>query len=204
MARLEALRRNSLVELIVIVAIAIFLALAVQAYAVKPYRIPSASMEPTLDIGQRVLVQRLTRRLGSDPEVGDIVVFHPPTGADASPARCGAPVAEGRACTAPTDAQSDQTFIKRVVAVGGDTISIRDGLVVRNGRRQLAPFAAPCGGGGACDLPEPIRVPEGDVFLMGDNRGNSDDSRFWGPVPVNWVIGEAFATYWPPGRVGGL
>jgi signal peptidase I len=204
MARLAALRRSSLVELIVIVAIAVFLALAVQAYAVKPYRIPSGSMEPTLDIGQRVLVQRVTRRLGSDPQVGDIVVFHPPAGADSSPARCGAPVIEGRACSAPTPERSDQTFIKRVVAVGGDTISIRDGLVMRNGRAQPAPYIAACGGGGACDLPRPIRIPEGDVFLMGDNRGNSDDSRFWGPVPVGWVIGEAFATYWPPGRIGGL
>src|SRR3712207_5067776 len=204
MARLAALRRSSLVELIVIVAIAIFLALAVQAYAVKPYRIPSGSMEPTLDIGQRVLVQRVTRRLGSEPTVGDIVVFHPPAGADSSPAQCGSPVVEGRACPRPTDKRSDQTFIKRVVAVGGDSVSVRDGLVVRNGRTQPAPFANPCAGGGACDLPEGIRVPEGYVFLMGDNRGNSDDSRFWGPVPVDWVIGEAFATYWPPGRIGGL
>jgi signal peptidase I len=75
---------------------------------------------------------------------------------------------------------------------------------MRNGRAQPAPYIAACGGGGACDLPRPIRIPEGDVFLMGDNRGNSDDSRFWGPVPVGWVIGEAFATYWPPGRIGGL
>jgi signal peptidase I len=204
MARFAALRRSSLVELIVIIAIAIFLALAVQAFAVKPYRIPSGSMEPTLDIGQRVLVRRVTHRLGSDPKVGDIVVFHPPAGADAAPARCGALVVEGRACTTPTPDHSDQTFIKRVVAVGGDTVAVRDGLVVRNGRTEPAPFAEPCAGGGACDLPQAIRVPEGSVFLMGDNRGNSDDSRFWGPVPVSWVIGEAFATYWPPDRVGGL
>jgi signal peptidase I len=218
MSRLAAMRRSSLVELIMIVAVAIFLALAVQAYAVKPYRIPSGSMEPTLDVGERVLVQRITHRLGSDPKVGDIVVFHPPAGADGIPAVCGEKVVEKRACTTPTRKRSDQTFIKRVVAVGGDTVMVRDGLVVRNGREQPAPFAAPCaggdgcdlttpiiaacGGGGACDLPRPIRIPDGEVFLMGDNRGNSDDSRFWGPVPVRWVIGEAFATYWPPGRVG--
>ncbi len=204
MARLDALRRNSLVELVVIVAVAILLAVLVQAFLVKPYRIPSGSMEPTLDVGQRVLVQRVTHRLGSDPEVGDVIVFHPPAGADGVPALCGAPVAEGRACTTPTPGRSDQTFIKRVVAVGGDTVAVRDGLVVRNGRVQPAPFAAPCAGGGACDLPTPIRVPRGSVFLMGDNRGNSDDSRFWGPVPVGSVIGAAFATYWPPGRIGGL
>jgi signal peptidase I len=202
MSRLAAMRRSSLVELIMIVAVAIFLALAVQAYAVKPYRIPSGSMEPTLDVGERVLVQRITHRLGSDPKVGDIVVFHPPAGADGIPAVCGEKVVEKRACTTPTRKRSDQTFIKRVVAVGGDTVMVRDGLVVRNGREQPAPFAAPCAGGDGCDLTTPITVPKGSVFLMGDNRGNSDDSRFWGPVPVRWVIGEAFATYWPPGRVG--
>ena len=82
MSRVAALRKNSLVELVFIVAIAIFLALAVQAYAVKPYRIPSGSMEPTLDVGERVLVQRVTTRLGAEPKVGDIIVFHPPAGAD--------------------------------------------------------------------------------------------------------------------------
>jgi signal peptidase I len=202
MSRLAALRRNSLVELIVIVAIAIFLALAVQAYAVKPYRIPSGSMEPTLDIGERVLVQRITHRLGSDPGVGDIIVFHPPAGADGIPAVCGAQTVANRACTAPTPQRSDQTFIKRVVAVGGDTVMVRDGIVWRNGREQPAPFAASCNGGDGCNMTTPIRIPRGSVFLMGDNRGNSDDSRFWGPVPVKWVIGEAFATYWPPGRIG--
>jgi signal peptidase I len=202
MSRLAAMRRSSLVELIMIVAVAIFLALAVQAYAVKPYRIPSGSMEPTLDVGERVLVQRITHRLGSDPKVGDIVVFHPPAGADGIPAVCGEKVVEKRACTTPTRKRSDQTFINRVVALGGDTVMVRDGLVVRNGREQPAPFAAPCAGGDGCDLTTPITIPKGSVFLMGDNRGNSDDSRFWGPVPVRWVIGEAFATYWPPGRVG--
>ena len=91
MSRVAALRKNSLVELVFIVAIAIFLALAVQAYAVKPYRIPSGSMEPTLDVGERVLVQRVTTRLGAEPKVGDIIVFHPPAGADGIPAQCGAP-----------------------------------------------------------------------------------------------------------------
>jgi signal peptidase I len=202
--RLEALRRNSLVELILIVAVAIGLAIVIQAFVVKPYRIPSGSMEPTLDVGQRVLAQRLTTRLGSDPEIGDVIVFHPPAGADGVPAVCGAPVREGSPCARPTPGRSEQTFIKRVVALGGDTVAVQDGLVIRNGRRQPAPFAADCGEGGGCDLPNAIRVPRGSVFLMGDNRGNSEDSRFWGPIPTDWVIGEAFATYWPPDRIGTL
>jgi signal peptidase I len=202
MSRVAALRKNSLVELVFIVAIAIFLALAVQAYAVKPYRIPSGSMEPTLDVGERVLVQRVTTRLGSEPKVGDIIVFHPPAGADGIPAQCGAPSRDGQPCASPTKGRSDQTFIKRVVAVGGDTVAVRNGLAVVNGRVQAAPFAAACAGGDGCNMTRPITVPKGSLFLMGDNRGNSDDSRYWGPVPDDWVIGKAFATYWPPGRIG--
>jgi signal peptidase I len=201
-SRVDALRRNSLVELIVIVVVAIALAIVIQWLFVKPYRIPSGSMEPTLDVGQRVLVQRITHHLGAEPELGDVIVFHPPAGADGVPAVCGAPAPEGSPCARPTPEPSEQTFIKRVVAVGGDTVAVRDGLVVRNGRVQPAPYAAECGEGGGCDLPNSIRVPQGSVFLMGDNRGNSEDSRFWGPVPTDWVIGEAFATYWPPDRIG--
>jgi signal peptidase I len=176
----------------------------VQAYAVKPYRIPSGSMEPTLDVGQRVLVDRFTHRLGSSPRVGDVVVFHPPVGADSEV--CGARATgagSGTPCAASVGRRDTQTFIKRVVAVGGDSLAIVDGHVVRNGRRAVEPFAAPCRGGD-CSFPRSIRIPRGSVFLMGDNRGDSDDSRFWGPVPVSWVIGRAFATYWPPGRLGGL
>jgi signal peptidase I len=202
MSRVAALRKNSLVELVFIVAIAIFLALAVQAYAVKPYRIPSGSMEPTLDVGERVLVQRVTTRLGAEPKVGDIIVFHPPAGADGVPAQCGVPARDDRPCARPTRNNSDQTFIKRVVATGGDTVAVRDGLAIVNGRAQPAPFAASCAGGDGCDMARPITVPKGSLFLMGDNRGNSDDSRYWGPVPDDWVIGKAFATYWPPSRIG--
>jgi signal peptidase I len=198
------MRRSSLFELVFIVAVALSLALAVQAYAVKPYRIPSASMEPTLKVGERVLVNRFSHRLGAEPQVGDIVVFHPPAGAAESPARCGVAVASNAVCSAPTQGRSGQTFIKRVVAVGGDTVAVRDGRVRRNGRRVSEPYVAACGGGEGCDLPLPVPVPRGHVFLMGDTRGNSTDSRFWGPVPVSWVIGEAFASYWPPRHVGPL
>src|ERR1044072_4217139 len=95
--RLLAVRRGPVFELVFIVAVAVGLALAVQAYAVKPYQIPSESMEPTLDIGQRVLVNRFSTRLGGDPEPGDIVVFHPPaTATNGAPDECGAPTGERR------------------------------------------------------------------------------------------------------------
>jgi signal peptidase I len=201
---LKRLRHNRWFETAITVVFALGLALSVQAYAVKPYRIPSPSMEPTLDVGQRVLVDRFTHRLGSSPSVGDVVVFHPPVGADNEVCgRRGTGAGTRSPCAASVARPDSQTFIKRVVAVGGDTVAIVNGHAVRNGRRALEPFAAPCVGP-SCDFPQAIRIPRGFVFLMGDNRGNSDDGRYWGPVPVNWVIGRAFATYWPPDRLGGL
>jgi signal peptidase I len=200
--RLKDLPGGQITELIVIVAMALAIALAVQWLLVKPYRIPSGSMEPTLDVGQRVLVNRLSHRLGGEPNIGDIITFHPPAGADVQPAQCGAPQGTNQACTRPTPQKSKQTFIKRVVGVSGDRIQIRDGHVIRNGRATSEPFINPCAGGQGCDLPRTITVPKDYVFLMGDNRGQSDDSRFWGPVPDDWVIGKAFATYWPPKRIG--
>jgi signal peptidase I len=204
-AAIKKARSNSIVELVVLVAVALFLALTVQAYAVKPYRIPSGSMEPTLTIGQRVIVDRITHRLGEKPGVGDIEVFNPPAGADDE--ICGVR-GEGEGtptpCSRPVAKKSSETFIKRVVGVGGDTISIRDGHVIRNGKPTKESFAASCGGGGDCNFPHAITVPKGYVYMMGDNRGESDDSRFWGPVPISWVIGRALVTYWPPDRVGTL
>jgi signal peptidase I len=192
---------GSLVELVVIVAVALGLALFIQAFLVKPYRIPSESMEPTLDVGQRVLVNRIGNRFG-DPSVGDIVVFHPPQGSETN--QCGAPARRGQACPRPTPKRSNVNFIKRVVAGPGDTIAISNGRVILNGKLQKERYIRPCGSGEACDFPVPIKVPAGDWFMMGDNRGSSDDSRFWGPVPRDWIIGGAFATYWPPGRIGFL
>jgi signal peptidase I len=201
----ETKKRNPLVEIVTIVVAALAIAFVVQLVLVKTYRIPSGSMEPTLDIGQRVLVNRIGTRFG-DPSVGDIVVFHPPKGADdAGAPQCGVAtegLGSSRACSTPTPERSDQTFIKRVVGTGGDRIQIRDGHVIRNGRREADDFTNACGDGQGCTFDGTITVPDGSFFMMGDNRGQSDDSRFWGPVPKRWVIGTAIATYWPPKRIG--
>jgi signal peptidase I len=191
---------GSLLELVLIVAVALGLALGIQAFLVKPYRIPSPSMVPTLVEGQRILVNRIGNRF-SDPEIGDVVVFHPPAGAENGQS-CGAPPPEGQPCDTPTDDRADVNFVKRVVAGPGDRISIDDGHVVLNGERQDEDFIRPCGEGSDCDFPREITVPADHYFMMGDNRGASDDSRFWGPVPREWIIGGAFATYWPPKRIG--
>jgi signal peptidase I len=195
---------GSLVELVVIVLVALGLALGIQAFIVKPYRIPSGSMEPTLAIGQRVLVNRLGMDFGK-PHVGEVAVFHPPEGAEQQ--LCGpAPHMVrpgGPPCSEPEPKKSGSVnFIKRIVAGPGDEISIVEGHVIRNGVREHDSYIRPCPGVSECNFRTPVKVPAGHWFMMGDNRGASDDSRFWGPVPTSWIIGEAIATYWPPDRIG--
>jgi signal peptidase I len=199
---------SSVLELVVIVAIALGLALAIQAFIVKPYRIPSGSMEPTLHINQRVLVDRIGSHFSS-PAVGNIVVFHPPK---TYAAGCANPrQGENQAgqdgsqpCDVAGSQASSETFIKRVVGVPGDRIQIRGGHVIRNGVREKDTYIDQCGAGGACTFSGTITVPKDEYYMMGDNRGASDDSRFWGPVPKSWIIGKAFLTYWPPDRIGFL
>lgn len=193
-------RAGAVPEWLVIACLALGTAYLVQALVVKPYRIPSASMLPALAVGERVLVDRIGGRLGA-PELGDIVVFNPPEGAEFG--RCGVPRPPGAACPAPTPGRAESSYIKRVVAGPGDRVAVRDGRLVRNGR--LAPARSPgrCEGSG-CDLPRPVTVPPRHWFVMGDNRDASSDSRFWGPVPQDWMVGEAFLTYWPPRGIGPL
>jgi signal peptidase I len=192
------------VELIVTVVIAVGLAFLIQAFIVKPYRIPSVSMYPTLHVGQRILVNRLS----THPKVGDIVVFHPPAGSNSDIPVCGhADQGTGhpQACDQPTAQRASDTYVKRVVAVGGDKLKIIDGHAYVNGKQEHGSYLQPCDTGPSqCTFRETITIPPGDYFMMGDNRGESDDSRYWGPVPHKWIIGVAFFTYWPPDRIGTL
>jgi signal peptidase I len=200
----EKTKSNSLVELVVIVAVALGLALGIQAFLVKPYRIPSESMVPTLEIDQRVLVNRIGNNF-SDPSLQDIMVFHPPEGAvGGGEAQCGDATAETEEtlCPKPTADKADVNFIKRVVGVPGDQIRVVEGHVFRNGEELDEPYARFEGCENACTFRGSITIPEDHYFMMGDNRGASDDSRFWGPVPRDWFIGGAFATYWPPKKIG--
>jgi len=200
---------GSVLEIVVIIVLAVGLALVVQAVAVKPYRIPTGSMEPTLDIGQRVLVNRFSHHLGSDPEIGDVVVFHPPVpgeeGYTGGP-QCTVPHSPQQVCPMNDPAESDQAFIKRVVAGPGDELEIANGIPVVNGEPVEGEWSIrPCGRfGSGCNFREPITIPPDHYFMMGDNRGRSDDSRFWGPVPRDWIVGKAVVTYWPLDRIGFL
>ena len=192
---------GSVIEFFLIIAVALALALGIQAFFVKPFRIPSASMEPTLDIGQRVLVSRVNYHFG-DPSRGDVVVFKPPAGADNNSCGKEAEPNNGRACSRPTRGKSDQNFIKRIVAVEGDRLKVLGGRVYINGKRQDEPFIEPDTTCPICNLPREITIPPDHLFMMGDNRGESADSREWGPVPEDNLVGQAFFTYWPPKRVG--
>jgi signal peptidase I len=168
-----------------------FAVLVFQAEVAKPYRIPSASMEPTLHckrpatacegrFSDRVIANRLVYRFG-DPKRGDIVVFQAPSTAAA--AGC------GRGAT-----------IKRIVGLPGETVSMQDGLVLIDGEPLHEPYLRPAYRGrqtGAWS-----RVPADAYFVLGDNRALSCDSRSWGVVPREAIVGRAELTYWPPGRAG--
>ena len=181
---------NPFIELIVILAVAFGLAYVVQAWVVKPYRIPTRSMEPTLDVGDRVLVNRLVYRFHG-PHRGDIIVFHPP--------------GHGNEAVRGAKGEASVTYIKRVIGLPGETIQITGGIVTvckpagHNCHALKEPYTE-----GSLTAPRygPFTVPQGDYFVMGDNRGDSLDSRYWGPLPRRNIIGEAFLIYWPPDRIG--
>jgi signal peptidase I len=188
--------RRVLIGLAVVVGALVALAVVLNATGrVKTYRIPSPAMEPGIHVGDRILVGRFGFPFGSKPERGDVVVFHPPAGADTH--NCGARHLDNQSCALPTPGESPNTFIKRVVALPGETVAIRNNRAYVNGRLldEADVHTSPCDE--LCNLPQPITVPPDHYFMLGDNRGASDDSRDWGPVPRKWLIGKRLLTYWP-------
>jgi signal peptidase I len=159
------------------VGIALAISLSVRTFIAEPRFIPSLSMFPTFDVGDRFIAEKLTYRQRG-PEVGDIVIFHPP-------------FSKGGVLL------DDDVFIKRVVALEGDTVEVREGTLFVNGRARVEPyiFERP-----RYELPL-LTVPPGNVFVMGDNRNNSYDSHIWGPLPAKNIIGKAWAKYWPPQKL---
>jgi signal peptidase I len=159
-------------------------------------------MEPTLMVGDRVLVEKVSYHFGG-PSRGDVVVFEKNLGIQTQPKN--EPVwtdivnAFKGLFGFPTGGRED--LIKRVMAVGGDKIQGRGGSVYVNGKKVFEPYLPP---GVKTSTFGPITVPQGKLFVMGDNRGNSDDSRSFGPIPVDKVVGHAFVLIWPPGRFSGL
>jgi signal peptidase I len=179
------------IDWLVTIVGAIAIVLAIKAWVVNPYRIPSSSMEPTLHcahpapgcearFSDRVLANRFIYHL-RDPRRGEIVVFDTP---DAARIKCGA----------------GGTFVKRLIGLPGETIEERDGYVFIDGKKLNEPYIKP----GRRDVRNygPLVIPTNHYFFMGDNRAESCDSREWGTVPRGNLIGEVFATYWPPDRIG--
>ena len=186
------------VELVVVVGLAFGAAYLVQWFVVKPYRIPSESMERTLLIGDRVLVSRFWYRF-SDPERGQVIVFHPPGRGDEVIDKASTPA-------------NDLNFIKRVVGLPGEWVGGYKQQIWICPAKPPLPLPPPP----SCTaLKEPYtssvqrrfsfqQVPPGRYFVMGDNRDNSDDSRVIGTIPRAWILGRAFVTYWPLTRIGSL
>jgi signal peptidase I len=171
--------------------LAVIAVLAFQAEVAKPYRIPSASMEPTLHcakpadgcrsrVSDRIIANRLVYRFHA-PERGDIIVFDAPSKVEA-------------ACDA------GGAYIKRIIGLPGETVSMRAGRVFVNGAPLREPYLGAAFRGD--ESGSWGRVPRGEYFVLGDNRTMSCDSRRWGTVPSDRIIGRAEATYWPPTRLG--
>jgi signal peptidase I len=178
------------IDWLVTIVGAIAIVLAIKAWVVNPYRIPSSSMEPTLHCARpgsecearfsdRVLACRFCYRFWN-PKRGDIIVFHtPPLAA----ARCGA----------------GGTFVKRLIGLPGELWEERGGYIYIDGKQLNEPYIKAARRDSRTIAP--IRIAPGHYFMMGDNRVSSCDSRAWGTVPHGNLIGQAFATYWPPGRI---
>lgn len=166
-----------LIETVLMIAIAFLLAQGVKTYVLQPFIIPTGSMEPTIMTGDRVLAEKLSLRFRS-AEVGEIVVFDDPTG-------------------------RHPQLIKRVIAVGGQTIDIADGRMIVDGVALPEAYVADVKTEPGT-VPLPLTLAQDEVWLMGDNRPNSGDSRFMGPIPEELVRGRAFAIYWPMSRIGAL
>ena len=152
-------------------------------------RVTSSSMRPTLAVGH-VYPLDTTAFRSAPPRIGDIVAFGAPEGAAPDTPVCGVSRPAGAVCPQPTPSRSNEIFVKRVVAGPGDTVAVLGGIVVRNGVAEHEPYIAPCGASQECNFPTPVQVPRGEWFVMGDDRGASNDSRNWGPVPTAWLMGR--------------
>lgn len=166
-----------LIEIVVIIAVAVGLATLFTRFVMQPYEIPSGSMEETIEVGDRVFSEKISYLFG-EPAQGDIITFADPY-------------------------DPDRVLIKRVIATGGQTVELRDGVVYVDDVALDEPYTA---GKPSYDLNSgieyPYTVPEGYVWVMGDNRTNSADSRAFGAVPLSSVTGHAVLRYWPLDRIG--
>lgn len=167
--------KSALLELLESVAIAVILAVLIRLFIFQPFYIPSGSMEPNLQIGDRIIVSKLSYRF-SEPQRGDVIVFK-----------------------FPLDPSRD--FVKRAVALGGETVAISDSKLYIDGQPVPEEYLPP-------DLRfgdfGPREIPQEHYLMLGDNRNSSDDSRMWGPLPEEYIVGKAVVIYWPINRMSFL
>lgn len=186
-------------ELPILVVVALAVAVIIKTFLVQAFYIPSASMRDTLLEGDRVMVNKLSYRFG-EPERGDVIVFDSPL-ADHHAGESFIEAVFRNIGEALGVSTPDTALIKRVIAVAGETIEVRDNQVLIDGEPIPEPYLRP----GVVMPPfGPVTIPEGEVFVMGDNRNQSEDSRRFGTIPVDDIIGRAFVRVWPPSRWGGL
>jgi signal peptidase I len=187
---------------VIVIAGALVVALLIKTFLIQAFFIPSASMVPTLHIDDRVLVNKLSYKL-HDVNRGDIVVFERPTHERAT----GGGNPGGNGAQAEDDVKD---LIKRVIGLPGDEVVIKENAVWINGERleesYLPPGTTTTNKGEFQDCVEqnPCVIPEGMVWVMGDNRGSSQDSRYFGPVDEDDIVGRAFLRIWPLGDFGFL
>lgn len=187
-------------ELVVLVVTALVIAVVVKSFVAQAFFIPSGSMLPQLQIDDRVVVSKISYRL-HEPRRGDIVVFDAPTGGPKDdsplPARVVRSVVQSIGLAAP----STDEYIKRVVALPGERVEAHGGKILVDGRELVEPYLP--AGTTTADFTAVVVPPE-TLWVMGDNRGNSADSRVFGPVPQSTVVGRAFARVWPIGHTSFL
>jgi len=171
--------RGCLVELAETVVLTILIFFFVQHFVAQPYQIMQVSMEHTLEPGQYVLVDKITP-VFSDYKRGDVIVFNPPPGV----------LEDGQ----------DIPFIKRVIGVGGDLVQIHDDSVYVNGVKLIEPYVYDDQPTTPLTATDTWRIPAGDLFVLGDHREASQDSRVFGPIAKSTVIGRAWLRYWPLGK----
>jgi signal peptidase I len=179
--------RSWLIELVVIVVVVLGASFLVRTFVVQTFFIPSGSMIPTLQVGDRILVDKLSYKLHGVGR-GDIVVFTKP----------------------PLEHQNINDLVKRVIGLPGETISSVNGQVYINGKLLHEPWLQP--GVQTTPGPDPVpfnldkpyKIPAGEYYVMGDNRTDSEDSRWFGPIPRSTIVGRAFVRIWPLSHIGGL
>lgn len=189
------------IEFPLLILIALLVAIGIKTFLFQAFYIPSSSMEDTLEVNDRVLVNKVTYAIG-DIARGDIVVFDDPRGGFEQPEENAAESALRNLLESIGVVAPRSEFIKRVIGLPGDVVEGKDGGVWVNGVRLGEPYVKDS------DRPirafGPVEVPDGRLFVMGDNRSASQDSRFFGPVPIDDVVGKAFIIIWPPSRWGSI